>query len=464
MDKRFFLYPTVLIFCTALFYFPSLYYSFQFDDLANIVKFYDIRHKTFTELFFKNTRWISYWLNTQFYKIAQFDPFYYRVGNLCFHIATGIVVFLLFWYVLSKLKADSFFKRNASQLAFCAAAFFLLHPVQTQTVSYVIQGQLEGLAGLFIASIMFTLSLFSYATSSIKKWALYSFFIILCLLACGTKEIVIVTPVLLLIFDWFLLAQGSLKKLQERWYIHATAWVLIGSIYVYFLKPEYFLKVFGLAIEAQNNIGNVLTENPKDKITSLWYFISQFQVLLHYFTIFFWPFHISVDYDWLLVRGFFAPECILPFLALCLIACVIYQLLKKNRNHPLAFGLVWFFVTLLPRSTIIPSTELVADYKTYTASIGLLFVCACGLIYCINWLHEYMKQSKHAAIIKAVAPALVIMPLGFATLSRNYVWRSAEEFWSNIILNAPNKARAYNNYGVALSEKNKFKESIWYYK
>lgn len=35
-----------------LFYYPSLSYNFQFDDLANITKFFDIRHYHFSRLFF----------------------------------------------------------------------------------------------------------------------------------------------------------------------------------------------------------------------------------------------------------------------------------------------------------------------------------------------------------------------------------------------------------------------------
>ena len=145
------------------------------------------------------------------------------------------------------------------------------------------------------------------ASTIYAKSILYFLFCILCILACGTKEIIIITPVLLAIFDWFLVAQGNTKALKSRWWIHATSWLIIAPIYIYFLKPSYFAKVFGFAIETQNNIGNVLTQDPHAKITSSWYFISQFKVILHYLFIFLWPFSISVDYDWMLVESFFLP-------------------------------------------------------------------------------------------------------------------------------------------------------------
>ena len=125
--------PIILVLATFICYLPSLYYAFQFDDLANIVKFYDIRHKTINDLFFSNTRWISYWLNTLYYKISKFDPFYYRLGNITFHCITGILVFFLIYWVLTYNK-HLFFKQYAWNIAIGTAFLFLLHPVQTQTV------------------------------------------------------------------------------------------------------------------------------------------------------------------------------------------------------------------------------------------------------------------------------------------------------------------------------------------
>lgn len=458
--------PFILACVTFIVYAPSLYYAFQFDDLANIVKFYDIRNKTLGDLVFSNTRWISYWLNTLYYKLARFDPFYYRMGNILFHCTTGMLVFALVYLALSGLKKRSFFSDHAYQIATGTALLFLLHPVQTQTVSYVIQGQLEGLAGLFIIGTLLCFLLFSRAQSGAAKALSYVAMLTMAVLACGTKEIAIVTPALLLVIDWFFVAQGDIRSLMRRWWVHASIGVLVGGIYLYFLKPTYFMRVFGLAIQTRNNIGNVLTEDPHAQITSAWYFMSQFKVILHYLTIFIWPFSISVDYDWLLVRGFFAPDCLFPFLVLSTGFYALYRLLRAQPASLLGFGFVWFFVTILPRSSIIPSTELVADYKTYTASVGIYFLLAVGLCYAYTilsnfWLKKHAVLGRYAQVLVLV---VAVAPLTAITVSRNTVWRSGEEFWLNVIHNAPNKARAYNNYGVSLSENGKFSEAVHYFK
>ena len=121
----------------------------------------------------------------------------------------------------------------------------------------------------------------------------------------------------------------------------------------------------------------------------------------------------------------------------------------------------------LPRASLIPSSELLADYKTYLSSVGILFVIAAFFIWVYQEvLAKYLIKSESNDISYAIQTALFCFTLfvtGFATLTRNKVWSSGEAFWENIIKNAPEKARGYNNYGVALSEQGRFKEAIPYF-
>ena len=220
-------------------------------------------------------------------------------------------------------------------------------------------------------------------------------------------------------------------------------------------------------MEARNNIGNVLTEDPGQKIYPLHFLISQFKVVLHYIFMFLWPFTISVEYDWKLVTHFFAADCILPLFVLMVLAAIIIVILRKNKINPLAFGALWFAITIAPRSSIIPSSELLSDYKTYLASVGVLFVLACGIVKLFSELTPRLialvPLLDHARA-QYLFITLLSIPMGFLTYNRNMVWRSSEEFWSNIVENAPGKARAYNNLAVALSEKGNIKDSIPLYK
>ena len=459
---------TILASLTAIIYYPSLNYEFQFDDIANITKHFNIRHYSLERLFFSGPRWISYWLNSLNYKLGKFEPFYYRLFNISFHIINGLLVFFVIFYSLSQLKKTSFFTKNKFELATLTSLLFLLHPVQTQTVSYVIQGQLEGLSCMTILGMSLIFLLYARTQNTLSNVVLTCILFILAILSCGTKEIAIISPTLILLIDWFFVSQGDWLSLKKRLWLHIGIFATVFGIYLYLLKPQFFTDILGFKRLAKNNIGNVITHTPQTTITPWIFFISQFKVILHYLWMFIWPFGISVEYDWKLARDFLSPDAFIPFLALCLISWSVITLLRRSMNHTIAFGALWFFICIAPRSSIIPSPELLVDYKTYTASIGWLFILSCGIFNFFLWAKKQLKTKSlllEQSYINLAFMLVFATLIGFATINRNQVWRSGHEFWENIIKNAPGKARAYNNYGVELSQKmHKFEESIPYFK
>lgn len=454
--------PLFLLFATITAYYSSLHYAFQFDDVANITKHFNIRHYSLSKLFFSGTRWISYWLNAVHYQIGKFDPFSYRVGNVIIHTTTGLLIFAILFIALTRLRKESFFKQNALLISVITSLLFLLHPVQTQTVSYVIQGELEGMATLFTTIMVFSFLLASQAQASIVRYSALTITFLFSLLICGTKEIAMVSPVLLLLFDWFFIAQGSLKDLKQRIWWHITICSIVWIGYIYLLKPSFFLDIFGLRMELKNNIGNIITPTITDKITPIPYCISQFKVILHYLWIFVWPFNICVEYDWKICSSFFAPDCLLPLGGLIALASYVLHLLRKDQSSLVAFGIIWFIAAILPRSSIVPSCELIVDYKTYMGSFGILFLLAYGITKLIRLLITHLP--RYTPIATSALVGLMAVGLGTATAHRNKVWESGTAFWGNVIQNAPGKARAYNNYGVELSQNmGKYAESIPYF-
>lgn len=459
--KALIFFSTILSFIGFLFYFPSLKYGFQFDDLASIVKLFEIRTNDFFSLFFRYSRWISYWLNSVYFRWGRYDPFYYRLGNILFHVTASFISCFLTYKICSATSKDSFFYKNRFWFSVLVQTFFLLHPVQTQTVSYVIQGQLEGLAGLFNLLSVFLFCCAYMQTNGIYRKLSLVFMWVVMAISCGTKEIAIISPLLVLLTDWFFVAKGKFASLKSRWALHSFNTFLVFTIFAYFLKPQFFYNLLSLSIEARNNIGNVLTADPTQKILPFHYLISEFKVILHYAWIFIWPFNISIDYDWKMVDSFWAIDCFVPFLVLLAAAYFIFRRLRSNSTDYISFAVIWFFLGILPRASIIPSSELMADYKTYTAAFGVFFIFAFFILQGIYFLLSKFEQFQVLDTKYAISSfAAFVMLLGYSAYSRNYVWSSGEAFWSNVIKNAPDKARGYNNFAVALSEKGKYKESI----
>lgn len=454
--------PIGLAIITFLVYFPSLYYAFQFDDLPSILSFYDIRNKTLSNLFFSTSRWVSYWLNTIHYKLSQFEPFIYRQTNVFFHCLTGVLIFILLSSLLKLRSKESWLNKLAYLITGITSGLFLLHPVQTQTVSYVIQGQLEGLSAFFCLAIAVLFVYFTQVQSFILKTILTLLITSLGVISCGTKEITIILPFLIPLIDWFFIAQGNWHSVKKRIWLYVLIATTIWGCYIWLLGKNFFINVLALRVEHQNTVGNIINQTG-EKITTWPFFISQFKVILHYLFMFIWPFNICVDYDWKICSSIDTADCILPFIGLLLIGISILLALKKNRTSLYAFGMLWFFICMAPRSTIMPSTELMADYKTYLASVGWLFVISIFIIHTYLWLMKKYTILKKNSVVAIIIITGITM-FSFMTYQRNKVWRSGLEFWHDIIQKSPTKARGYNNYGIQLIERDDIKNAVWCFK
>ncbi|MFH1456777.1 MAG: hypothetical protein ABIF17_01530, partial [Patescibacteria group bacterium] len=325
-------------------------------------------------------------------------------------------------------------KNNSTLLATITSGLYLLHPVQTQTVTYITQMRHEGLVNFFA---FLTILVFIFAVKSknlISKIILYSLTTFLVSLSAGTKEIVIVLPFLILLVDWFFLSEGKWNIFKKRILIHL---LLITTMFVTFAKLKYHpvKKTITLSTtQMQNNRGNALTyQKPKAPITPNKFFISQFKIILHYINVYFWPMHVSFDYDFFLSEKFTDKDVLIPLAILLLILLTALLMFIKNRSNIFTFCTLWFFIAVLPRASIIPSTELVCDYKTHLASFGILFFIAFLVLFLIKKIKEMFVLPKQHATFQTYALSLLFLSLGFVSYSRNKVWNSDLLFWQDAV-------------------------------
>jgi tetratricopeptide (TPR) repeat protein len=438
-------------------YYASLFYGFYFDDHPNITKAFSVRHRHFFDVFFQSSRWISLWLNTLYYRIAHFNPFVYRLGNLIIHLTNGLLVFWVFSLLFKNVKEDSFLKQHALPIAFATAGLFLFHPVATQAVCYVIQGQLEGLSTL--ATLLMILFFWYCVTAKPIAVRLFCGGLLfgVAALSVGTKEIIIVAPFLIILVDWFFVAQGDWNIVKKHLLLYLAIMFIFFSSFLYTYGIEHFLTLIKLKLEPISTYGNVLTTHRDVSITAFQFLCSQFKVILHYSAIYFWPFGISLDYDWKLADGFWEVDCIIPFLILMCFGVWLLLKLIKNRTDTIVFAWLWFFICLLPRASIIPSSELIADYKTYCASIGILLIIALIVVRVSVWLADKFTRKTAVFWLSIIA---FLLPWALVAHRRSLVWRSQEALWRDIVLHAPTKPRAWNNLAVALIDAEKYGEAV----
>lgn len=454
--------PMLFAAITFLAYYPALSYMFMFDDLPTIAHYLHVRYIDFAGQFFANPRWISRILNQITYHFYGATPAAYRVVNVFMHLAIGIMVFALVYKLFSSLKKSQFLTEHSFSLATITCLLFLLHPVQTQTVTYITQMRLEGLVSLFSIAIILT---FTYAVKAANKnvgIGLFIFSLVLTAFAAGTKEIIVVLPGLIMLIDWFFIAEGDWQSFKSRLWMHALYWIVLYGVLMSYglLAPQYVKTITTNPVH--NNRGNILTQSATEYITWYPFFISQFKVLVHYLSIFFWPFGLSFDYDMKLSNHLYELNVVLPFLFLCLLVAGAAWLYFTKRNIVLPFCLAWFFFTMLPRASIFLSTELICDYKSYPAAFGMMLALAFLMVWAGSLVMNHVQafaDSRNRGTATLASAMVFCIVAACATTRYNQVWRSELDFWGNAIKIAP-KARCYNNYAIALWELGRGEEAM----
>lgn len=455
---------TLLSIVTFLIYLPTLKFPFIYDDMPTIIDNIHVikGHFLTKNVMFSFNRWLTRIYHSFMYKTFGKNPIPFRIVNLIIHISIGLMIFFVLQKLFSNFKKNSFIKKNSYLISLFASTLFLLHPVQTQTVTYITQMSLEGMTTLFIFGVITTFVFAAFSKNKILKYFLYLCSILLTAISAGTKEIIITLPFFVFIIDLFFISQGKWSSLKKRLPFYITLFLTLFSVLAIqgFIPTEFAHRAINHPIN--NNRGNILTSSKQIKISSNLYSISQFKVLLHYLRIYLWPFPLAFEYGYKLSESFWSLDVIFPMLILLLIFFLTLIGFVKNKSNILSFGIIWFFIGILPRASVIPSTELICDYKTYISSFGIILFISVILIYLIQYSIEIFKVKKLQFQIISFVTFLLIS--GSITKNQNQIWKDELSYWKHAIKVSPNKARLYNNYGVALSRNGRIEESIESYK
>jgi protein O-mannosyl-transferase len=458
--------PSILVFLTWLVYYKTLNYPFHSDDLAAITQHFAMQPAPQPATLWQLPAWALSWLNYASFKVGGFEPFYYRTFSVAVHMLAGLAVLYLVSALCRMLRKQPFFYNNAPLISFFTAGLFLLHPVQTQTVSYVIQARSEALA---VFALLVALSCYVYAISNKNNFVravLALLFVGAAISACAINSLVVVLPALLLLIEWFFASQTQWTIFKKRFWLPVLIAAALGAFAVAALGVDAIKKAMTLSLAVANNRGNIVTTNPFDVITWWQFLMTQFGVVVHYLLNFVWPFGISVEYDWKIAQSFLSAAVIAPLVVLAGLLGVAIRAMWCKQNQIYAFGILWFFVVVAPRSSIIPSAELVCDYTTYLASVGVFFMIAAAVVYgYVAAIARLARLPERAFAIecKAASLAMLLGIIAFGAYNRNSVWQSPLTFWEDNARKAPSKARVHNNFGVALCEAGHYDQAVHEY-
>ena len=434
---------TFLLFATVaiIIYSPCLHGDFVFDDRTfiyddaspvHITRLSQLTDILFSKVLVRKIGLISFAINFYF---GGLNPYGYHLVNVIIHILNGFILFLLSYTILTLASNEGKGRGNAFKISFLGSLLWLVHPIQTQSVSYIWQ-RLASLSTLF-----FLLSFLCYIKGRLlhahKRVALFICSVIFGLLALGTKQNTATLP-LFVILSEFLFFQPKPFKLDRKKLgiiiLFGGLFILISGIYLtYNLYPSLF----------------------DPSLTPLERGLTQLRVVIFYLSLLIYPHpsRLNVAHDFSISHSLFSPFT--TFLSLLviigLIALAIY-LIKKNRL--VSFALIWFFGNMVIESSIIP-LEMVFEHRLYLPFMGLIVVVI-GL--CVSLPKKEWEKWVTGFII------LLLSLFSYWTYERASVWGEPFSLWMDASKKSPYKARPHNNLGMAYGKKGMIDEEISEYK
>jgi protein O-mannosyl-transferase len=360
------------------------------------------------------------------YALGGTNPIGYHVVNLAVHVLAGLTLFgvLRRTFRLPSLQGH-LVGRAPTGLALAATLLWTVHPLQTESVTYVCQ-RAESLAGLFYLLVFYCV--LRAIDSSRPRWW-YSLAVLACWLGVCTKETLVTAPVLLLAFDRIFLTNSWRTLLQTRRGFYAglmASWILLAVLVV--------------------NSGGRQNSAGFGRGMAVWeYACTQPYYIVRYLAQAFWPDSLVLDYGMYVAER---PAEIVPY-ALMIGGLLAATLWSLRVNPKVGYCGLWFFGTLAPTSSFVPLVRQTgAEHRVYLALAGLIVLVVMAGYALLNRIARNDERGQRDTAYVVVG--MLVAVLGWLSVRRNDDYRSELAIWTDTVAKRPQNLRAQTNLGVAL--------------
>jgi hypothetical protein len=345
-------------------YSNTFYVPFQFDDRPNIIHHPYVQIKVLTwdrmEQLVRNTykesiRFFSLFTFVLNYYFGGFNVYGYHLVNLIIHMTSGIS---LYWFLRLTFNLPSLKEQYGSisyKVALFTCLIFISHPIQTQSVTYIVQ-RMASMGGMF-----YLLSMALYVKGRLSfGHARYFYFGGMALtyfLGVFSKENVAILPLFIFIYEFYFFQNLTVNVKGKR-----VLLILIGSIGLILLAGLILWgkRYFDVIVEGYKIRNFTLEERV----------LTQFRVVLYYITLLIYPHpsRLNLDYDFPISKTILDPPSTL--ISILTIAGLIgYSIWVAKKRPVLSFFILWYFGNLVIESSIFP-LEMVFEHRLYLPAVG----------------------------------------------------------------------------------------------
>jgi protein O-mannosyl-transferase len=407
-------------------YSNTMFCDLQFDDLRVILEDGYIKN-------WDNVTTVNHWQNVNLrplslfsfavnYSLHGINVWGYHLVNFTVHCTASILVFFL-----SLKLARLALLPNPVMYAGFAAGIFALHPLQTQSVTYIVQRMASLSAMFYIAAIYVYLQArlkFPYAKQKLTLIVLLSvLFIVFSVSSVLSKQIGLTIPIVIAGLELFFLSRFA-PKLS----------ITLAAFYIASFSAAVFYAAYNGLLPSAGNM---------DRYS---YFISQLSVLPKYIGMYLFPIGQNIDHLEPLASSF----SVMSFIgATIYFICILAVFLPINKI--LRFASLFFAGSMLVESSFIPIHDIFVEHRMYLPilPLSLLAAFAAGLL---------ARQLNYKAAC-SIATVLIIAMVA-ATFARNAKWATEISIWHDSCKKNPENYRAHNNLGKALMKNAQYHDAI----
>ena len=375
------------------------------------------------------------------------SPFGFHLVNLAFHLMNAVLLFLITGAALEYFGWEGTGNERRGVSLF-TALLFTLHPIQTESVAYVMSRS-ELVAGWFYLTgfYFFQRQLAQGNTHSSAAWVRVTLLTgLILILGYSIKPTIATLPAVMTLY--FLLGKNAddpliLSLRRRALWLTGALLIAVSLLAAKLISDPYFLAGTPAAVEQIGRQTYCLTQ--------------PWVVVFYYLKLLLFPFNLNIDPDIAPVTSWASPRF---WASLLVIGSLLTAAWKRGRTRLPFFGLAWFFIVLAPSSSFVTLLDMAAEHRVYLAAWGFFLFITLALLNVVRRVSK--NPGKRRTLAGTAALALLIGCAGL-TVQRNAVWSDELVLWHDALAKSPNKVRALVNLGHAYTLRNEVDRAIEYY-
>ncbi len=350
-------------------YSNTFHVPFHFDDRPNITDNPNVQIRVFSweniERLIKNTykesiRVFSYFTLAVNYYFGGVNVFGYHLVNFFIHIASGI---FLYWFLLLTFNLPSL-KEAYGPISYKVALFssliFISHPIQTQSVTYIVQ-RMASMAGMFYL-LSFVLYIKGRQCAGRPRAFYFVGTALSYLLGVFSKENVAILPLFVALYEFYFFQKFDLSPKGKKILFGLVAGVFLLGVFGFIFWGGRYMQVIREGYEYRASLSTPFTMGER--------VLTQSRVVLYYLTLLAFPHpsRLNLDYDFPISKTILDPPTTL--ISLLIIAGLVgYSIWTAKKRPVLSFCILWYFGNLVIESSIFP-LEMVYEHRLYLPAVG----------------------------------------------------------------------------------------------